>query len=47
MSDDVKKLAADDFVKSRKGICEFLLGGSVDTKWLDVRVFDSPVKRVT
>jgi hypothetical protein len=47
MSDDVKKLSADDFVKSRKGIFEFLLGGSVDTKLLDVRVFDTPVKRAT
>src|SRR5665213_1155298 len=44
MSDDVKKHAADDFVKSRKGIFEFLLGGSVDTTLLDVRVFDTPVK---
>jgi len=47
MSDDVKKHAADDFVKNRKGIFEFLLGGSVDTKLLDVRVFDTPVKRAT
>ncbi|MGA9752187.1 MAG: DUF262 domain-containing protein [Acidobacteriota bacterium] len=47
MSDDVKKLAADDYVKSRKGIFEFLLGGSADTKLLDVRVFDTPVKRAT
>lgn len=46
MSTDVKKLAADDFVKSRKGIFEFLLGGSVDKKLLDVRVFDTQVKRV-
>ena len=45
MSDKVKKLAADDCVKSRKGIFEFLLGGSVDTKLLDVRVFETPVKR--
>ena len=45
MSDDVRKLAADDCVKSRKGIFEFLLGGSVDTKLLDVRVFETPVKR--
>ncbi len=45
MSDDVEKLAADDCVKSRKGIFEFLLGGSVDTKLLDVRVFETPVKR--
>lgn len=45
MSDDVKKLAADDCVKNRKGIFEFLLGGSVDTKLLDVRVFETQVKR--
>ena len=45
MSDEVKKLAADDCVKSHKGIFEFLLGGSVDTKLLDVRVFETPVKR--
>jgi hypothetical protein len=45
MSNEVKKLASDDFVKSRKGIFEFLLGGSVDTKLLEVRVFDTPVKR--
>jgi hypothetical protein len=46
MSGDLKKLAADDYVTSRKGIFEFLLGGSVDTKLLHVRVFDSKVKRV-
>ena len=47
MSDDVKKLAADYFVKSRKGIFEFLLGGSVDTKLLEVRIFEKPVKQAT
>ncbi len=46
MSDDTKKLATDDCVTSRKGIFEFLLGGSVDTKLLEVRVFDIKVKRV-
>jgi hypothetical protein len=46
MTDAVKKLAADDSVQSRKGIFEFLLGGSVETKLLDVRVFDTKVKRV-
>ena len=45
MSDDVKRLAVDDYVKSRKGIFEYLLGGSIDSKLLDVRVFESPVKR--
>ena len=47
MSDGVKKLAADDCVTNRKGIFEYLLGGSVDTKLLEVRVFDMPVKRAT
>lgn len=46
MSDDVKKLAADDFVKNRKGIFEYLLGGSVDKKLLEIRIFEMPVKRV-
>ncbi|MGF6558913.1 hypothetical protein ABIA48_005293 [Pseudomonas sp. S30_BP2TU TE3576] len=45
MSEDVKKLVADDFVKNHKGIFEFLLGGSIDTKLLEVRVFDVTVKR--
>lgn len=45
MSEDVKKLATDDCVTNHKGIFEFLLGGSVDTKLLEVRVFDTPVKR--
>ncbi len=31
---------------NRKGIFEYLLGGSVDTKLLEVRVFDNKVKRV-
>jgi uncharacterized protein DUF262/HNH endonuclease len=45
MSDKVNKLAADDYVTNRKGIFEFLLGDSVDTKLLEVRVFDTKVKR--
>jgi hypothetical protein len=46
MSDDVKKLAADPCVTSRKGIFEYLLGGSEDKKLLAVRVFDAQVKQV-
>src|SRR6185312_11623112 len=45
MSEEVQKLAADDYVTNRNGIFEFLLGGSVDTKLLNVRVFDPKVKR--
>jgi hypothetical protein len=46
MSADVKKLAADDYVQNRKGIFEFLLGGSVTTRLLDIRFFDMKIKRV-
>jgi 5-methylcytosine-specific restriction endonuclease McrA len=46
MSTDVNRLAADSCVTSRKGIFEHLLGGSVDTKFLVVRVFDDKVKQV-
>jgi len=41
----VQKLYGDPYVKSRKGVFEFILGGSVDTKLLDVRVFDEATKR--
>ena len=46
MSDGVKNLNADDCVTNLKGIFEFLLGGSVDTKLLEVRVFETSVRRV-
>jgi Protein of unknown function DUF262/HNH endonuclease len=45
MSSALKKLAADDAVTSRKGIFEYLLAGSVDTKLLEVRVFDKKIAR--
>lgn len=41
----VKELYADPYVKNRKGIFEYVLGGCVDTKLLDVRVFDEATKR--
>jgi len=45
VSDEVKRLYADPYVKSRKGIFEFILGGSTDTKLLEVRVFDDATKK--
>ena len=45
MSTDVNGLAADSYVTNRKGLFEYLLGGSVDKKLLAVRVFDDKVKR--
>ena len=45
VSDEVRKLYGDPYIKNRKGIFEYILGGSTDTKLLDVRVFDEPIKR--
>jgi uncharacterized protein with ParB-like and HNH nuclease domain len=45
VSAEVHKLYVDPYVKNRKGIFEFILGGSTDTKLLDVRVFDEATKR--
>ena len=45
VSEQVKKLYGDPYIKNRKGIFEYILGGSVDTKLLDVRVFDEATKK--
>lgn len=45
VSEQVKTLYADPYVKNRKGVFEFILGGLVDTKLLDVRVFDDATKK--
>lgn len=42
---EIKKLYADPYVKNRKGVFEYLLGGSKDTKILDIRVFDDATKK--
>lgn len=42
---EVKRLFGDPFVKNRKGIFEYVLGGNVDSKLIDVRVFDEVTKR--
>ncbi len=47
ISNRVKKLYADPYVKNRKGIFEFILGNLKDTKLLDIRVFDEATKRST
>ena len=41
----VLALYADPCVKSKRGIYEFVLGGSQATKLLDVRVFETPTSR--
>ena len=45
VSEEVKQLYGDPYVKNRKGIFEYILGGSVDTKLLDIRVFDEATKK--
>jgi 5-methylcytosine-specific restriction endonuclease McrA len=32
-------------VKNRKGVFEYILGGSIDTKLIDIRVFDEATKK--
>lgn len=45
VSEQVKELYADPYVKNRKGVFEYILGGSTDTKLLQVRVFDEATKK--
>ena len=45
LAEQVKKLYADPYIKSRKGVFEYLLGGSQDSKLLQVRVFDEATKK--
>ena len=45
VSAEVKKLYGDTYVKHRKGIFEYILGGSVHTKLLNVRVFEDAMKK--
>ncbi len=43
--EQVQKLYSDPYVKNRRGIFEYILGGSKDTKLLDIRIFDDATKR--
>ncbi len=45
VSQQVHSLLEDPYIRNRKGIFEYILGGSVDTKLLDVRVFDEATKK--
>ncbi|MFA4830899.1 MAG: DUF262 domain-containing protein [Patescibacteria group bacterium] len=45
VSEEAQKLYGDPYIKNRKGIFEFILGGSTDTKLLEVRVFDDATKK--
>ncbi|HET8709349.1 MAG TPA: DUF262 domain-containing protein [Candidatus Saccharimonadales bacterium] len=43
--EELRKLYEDFAVKDKRGVYEYILGGSQDTKLLNVRVFDDPTKK--
>lgn len=45
VSAEIKKLFEDPYVNNRKGVFEYILGGSTDTKLLEIRVFDDATKK--
>ncbi len=45
ISEKVQALLADIYVTDKKGIYEFILGGCQDTKLINVRVFNEPIKK--
>jgi 5-methylcytosine-specific restriction endonuclease McrA len=45
VSAKVQELYGDPYVKNRKGIFEYVLGGYTDKKLLDIRIFDEATKR--
>ena len=45
VSAEVKRLYGDPYVKNRRGVFEYILGGLQDSKLLDVRVFDEATKK--
>lgn len=45
VSKRITELYSDPYVKNRKGVFEYILGGCSDTKLLDVRMFDDVTKQ--
>lgn len=45
VSKEVQKLYGDPYIKNRKGVFEYILGGSADTKLLEIRIFEEAIKR--
>lgn len=45
VEEKVNKLYGDEYVKNKRGIYEYLLGGEKDTKLLNIRVFDEVTKK--
>lgn len=47
VSAEVQRLYADSYVKNRKGVFEYILGGMQEPKLLDIRIFDDATKKAT
>lgn len=45
VGDIVSRLFWDEYVKNKKGIFEYVLGGCTDSRLLEIRVFDETTKR--
>ncbi len=45
LAKQIQELYGDPYVKNRKGIWEYVLGGGSDRKLLDIRVFDDATKK--
>ena len=45
ISKQINELYGDSYVKNRKGIFEYILGGCEDTKLLNIRIFDETTKK--
>ena len=41
----MRELYGDFYVKDKKGVYEYILGGCTDNKLLNIRVFDEPTKK--
>lgn len=46
ISQKVHELYADEAVHNQRGIFEYILGGCIDTKLLDIRVFEKSTKKI-
>ncbi len=46
ISEEVQALYGDSYVKNRKGIFEYILGGSIDIKLIDIRIFDDATRKI-
>jgi hypothetical protein len=46
LESQVSRLMSDPYIRNRRGIFEYVLGGCNDKRLLDVRIFDEATKRI-